>query len=63
MLKPRRRRRPLPLDLFRPVPQWPTWDSLPSAVTRRVTELLAELLHRHAVPRLLPAPRKEASNE
>jgi hypothetical protein len=63
-MPPRRRlHKPSLPDLFTPLPQWPTWDSLPPAVTQRVTELLAELLRDRHVAGPLPAPRKGAADE
>jgi hypothetical protein len=63
MPRRRRLRRPSLPDLFTPVPQRPTWDSLPSAVAQQVTELLAELLRGRPAPRPRPAPRKGAAHE
>jgi hypothetical protein len=50
-------------DLFTPVPQRPTWDNLPLAVTQRVTELLAEIIRGHRTLRILPGLRKGAADE
>ena len=63
MPRRRRLRRPSLPNLFTPVPQKPTWDSLPSAVAQRVTELLAELLRGQHLPRLRPTPQKEVADE
>jgi hypothetical protein len=63
-MHPRRRlRKPYLPDLFTPLPQRPTWDSLPPAVMQRVTELLAELLRGQHAPGPRPAPREGAADE
>jgi len=63
MRRRRRARQPQPTDLFTPPPTRPTWDSLPAAVTRNVTELLAELLCRRRHPQLPPARPQEVADE
>jgi hypothetical protein len=51
------------LDLFLPPPQRPTWDQMPAPATRKVVELLAELLRQHRARKPLPASRKGAADE
>jgi len=63
MLHKRRRSRLRLPDLFTPLPQRPTWDSLPPTLTQRVIELLAELLRAPAAADLPQAPPKEDNHE
>jgi hypothetical protein len=49
-------------DLFHPRPQTPTWEELPQATKRQLTELLARLLREHA-QKALRAGDKEADHE
>jgi hypothetical protein len=51
------------LDLFRPAPSRPTWQTLPVAVTQRVQRLLARLLQEHRTGRPEPRGGKGASDE
>ena len=50
-------------DLFTPPPSRPTWDTLPATVTRKLGELLAELLRGHLDRQARPARGKEKTNE
>jgi hypothetical protein len=63
MHKTRRRRHRELWDLFHPRPQRPTWEELPQAVVRRVTELLARLLHEQREGEVLSDRDKELSHE
>jgi hypothetical protein len=62
----RRKRQPMtlyPTDLFAPPPTRPTWDRLPPAVTRHVTELLVDLLREHLAPPPRPTPPSETEHD
>jgi len=63
MRRVHRSKSPYPFDLFTPQPKWPTWDSLPAAVTQKVTVLLAEMLRDHRSPQGVRADPKEADHE
>jgi hypothetical protein len=52
------------VDLFHPAAPRPTWESLPPAVRRTVTELLARLLADAAKrPEAVPAPATRIEEE
>jgi hypothetical protein len=62
MRKANRRIQTQTWDLFHQRPQTPTWEELPRATKRQLTELLARLLREHA-QKALRAGGKEADHE
>jgi hypothetical protein len=63
MRKNRLLHRGVQLDLFRPAPARPTWQTLPPEVTQRARQLLARLLQEHRAGRRAPQSEKEATDE
>jgi hypothetical protein len=57
------RPRAVQLELFRPPPQTPTWQTLPPEVKRRTAILLARMLHEHLAGRVGANGAEEATNE
>jgi len=51
------------LDLFRPAPARPRWQTLPPEATQRAKQLLARLLQEHRAGRHASQSEKEATDE
>jgi hypothetical protein len=56
-------RRAVLWDLFRPIPQQPTWSNLPPEVRQKATRLLARLLREQQTQHRSAAHGKEVGDE